>query len=219
MFMVATSTGRWVSRASMGLCDTRCRPARGSATEVTTMNRIGTLLSSAAVLALVCGVAGYATAGKPKKPGPTPVTQLCELSGDAEGEGEVGVNVTAYGDLAMTVGGGTNLAAVLPAGSYSGIGRVLKGRTDSRLDFAFNEDGFRCRLVESGDGPPPIYDSDLCRYRLILEFGLYDRKADLVSFELPTSRARLWDFQQELNEDGDLDPVGAGHVILDVRFE
>ena len=182
------------------------------------MNRLGTFLSSAAILALLSGAAGDATAGKPKKPGPTPVTQSCTLSaGDATGGGNVGISVTAYGDLAMTVGGGTNLAAVLPAGSYSGIGRVLK--KNGRMDFAFNDDGIICRLAESGDGPPPIYDPDVCRYRLILEFGLYDRKADLVRFDLPDSRARLWDFQQELNDQGDLDPVGSGQAILDVQFE
>lgn len=182
------------------------------------MNRLGTVLSSAAVLALVCGAAGNARAGKPdKKPGPKPVTQLCVLSGDATGGGEVGISVTAYGDLAMTVVDSTNLAAVLSAGSYSGIGRVLK--KGGRLDFAFNDDGVICRLAESGDGPPPIYDPNVCRYQLILEFGIYDRKAGLVRFELPTSRARLWDHQQDLNDDGYLDPIATGQAILDVQFE
>ena len=77
------------------------------------MNRLGTLLSSAAVLALVCGVAADA---KPKEPAPTPVTQRCTLSEDATGGGDVGISVTAYGDLAMTVGVGTNLAARPPRG-------------------------------------------------------------------------------------------------------
>lgn len=183
------------------------------------MNRLGTLLSSVTILALACAVAGDATAGKPdKKPGPRPVTQLCALSGDATGGGEVGVSVTAYGSLAMSVLDGTNLAAVLSPNSYSGIGRVLKGKR-SRLDFAFNDDGLTCRLAESGDGPPPIYDPEVCRYQLILEFGIYARKSDLVRFELPTSRARLWDHQQELNDDGYLDPIAAGQAILDVQFE
>ncbi len=183
------------------------------------MRRVGTFLATAAALALVCGVAADATAGKPvKKPGPEPVTQPCVLNGDASGGGEVGVSVTAYGNLEMTVLGGP-LGAVLPAAPYSGIGRVLKDNKRSRLDFAYNDDGLLCRLPESSDGPPPIFDPEVCRYRLILEFGLYERKSDLVRFELPTSRARLWDFTQELNEDGYLDPISTGQANLDVQFE
>ena len=106
---------------------------------------------------------------------------------------------------------GTNLSEVLPAGDYSGTARALKDKKRSRLDFAFNENGGTCRLPESGDGPPPIDDPEVCRYHLILEYGIYDRGGDLVTFRLPDSRVRLWDYQQELNpETGILDPIATG---------
>jgi hypothetical protein len=217
MFMVAASPGEGLAavgtwgRATPSVC-----LVRGSTKEVATMRTLGTLLSSAAALALACGAVADA---KPKKPGPTPVTQPCVLSGDATGGGEVGVSVTAYGNLAMTVSGGTNLAVVLPAGSYSGIGRVLKGKR-SRLDFGFNDDGLSCRLPESADGPPPNTNPEVCQYQLILAYGTYDREADLVVFEgSPDATALLYDRQQSLNEDGFLDPIATGYAILNVQFE
>ncbi len=100
------------------------------------MNRLGTLLSSAAVLALVCGVAANA---KPTKV----TTQACTLleDGDASGEGDVGIDVRSYGPLAMNIlrGGLETLfveGGFSPNGAYSGPGRVLKRQ--GRLDFYFD---------------------------------------------------------------------------------
>jgi hypothetical protein len=145
---------------------------------MTTMNRLGTLLSSAAVLALVCGVAADA---KPSKV----TTQACILLevGDASGEGEVGIDVKSYGPLAMTVlrgelealfaGGGLG-----PNGSYSGPGRVLKRQ--GRLDFYFDLPASDCRPAGWEDEPGP--GTGFCQYRLILLNGVYDRKPDTVEF-------------------------------------
>jgi hypothetical protein len=147
-----------------------------------------------------------------------PVRGEGRLSGDATEGGEVGVNVTTYGVLEMTVLPYTNLAGVLTAGSYFGIGRVLK--KNGRLDFGFNDDGTICRMPVSSDGPPPILDSAVCQHHLILQHGLYDRKADLVVFEgPPDATALLYDYQQDLNENGFLDPIRTGYAILYVEFE
>jgi hypothetical protein len=145
------------------------------------MRRLGTLLSSAAVLALVCGVVADA---KPKKPGPKPATQLCELDGDATGGGQVGINVTTYGTLTMI-----NLEGELddvfiragdfsPNGSYTGQGRVLKRQ--GRLDFSFGVLEPDCRPKEWGEDPGP--GTGICQYQLILLNGVYHRKQDEVVF-------------------------------------
>ena len=184
------------------------------------MRRLGTLLSSAAALALVCGVVADAKPNKQVHARPT-----LRAERRRQRRGEVGINVTAYGDLAMTVVDGTSLAEVLDfaevqdPGHYSGIGRVLKGKS-SRLDFGFNYDGRSCREPGSDDGPPPISDPGICRYHLVVAYGIYDRKADLVVFEgSPDARALLYDRHESLNEDGFLDEIAAGYAILNVQFE
>ena len=141
------------------------------------MNRLGTLLSSAAVLALVCGVAANA---KPTKV----TTQACILDGaDASGEGDVGIDVRSYGLLEMNILSGDLETLFVegdfsPIGSYSGLGRVLKRQ--GRLDFYFDLAAPDCRPGDWDEVPGP--DTDICQYRLILLNGVYDRKADTVWF-------------------------------------
>jgi hypothetical protein len=152
--------------------DVGLRPVRGFAKEVTTMSKLGTLLSFAAILALVCGVAGDAAPTKQ-------FTRPCELSGDATGGGEVGVKAWSYGPLTMTIMSGglqTLFGCVSGSNAYSGPGRVL----DNRLDFYFDpsENPLECGPFEDNDGIPR------CPYRLILLDGVYDQQAETVTFEV-----------------------------------
>jgi len=151
------------------------------------MRQVGTFLATAAVLALVCGVAADATARKPDKPGKpggdAPKTQACTLSGEADGQGVVGVDAKSYGPLTVTalrgmlddvfVAGGFS-----PNGSYIGQGRVLKKQ--GRLDFSFGVTEPECRPKEWGEEPGP--GTGICQYQLILINGVYDRKRDEVAF-------------------------------------
>ena len=130
--------------------------------------RVGVFVASVAVVALVFGVAANA---KPTKQ----FTRPCELTGEAIGEGEVGVKAWSYGPLTMTVlGGGLQTlfvdAGFSPNGDYAGPGRVL----DDRLDLYF-------------DLPASDCQPDDCEYRLILLNGIYDQQADTVEFSAGTN--------------------------------
>lgn len=136
--------------------------------------RVGTFLASVAVVALFFGVAASA---KPSKT----FTRPCELTGDAFGEGEVGVKAWSYGPLTMTVqdGGLQSLfvgGGFSPDGVYVGPGRV----SETRLDLYFDLPESDCRPATSDDPPGP--GTGVCQYRLILLNGVYYRNEDKVEF-------------------------------------
>ena len=170
------------------------------------MRRLGTLLSSAAVLALVCGVVADA---KPSKQ----FTRPCELSGEASGGGEVGVKAWSYGPLTMTILGG-GLQDLLeggglgPNGYYSGPGRVL----DNRLDLYFDDlPDTGCRPKDWEDTPGP--GTGICRYRLILLNGVYDQNADKVEFSTETE-ALLVDYWGEVYGYDPLISEGTANLVV-----
>lgn len=163
------------------------------------MSRLTTMACLGATLGLLLGGPGLAGAGKPDKPGKpgndVPRTQACTLVGDANGSGTVGVDAKSHGPLTMTVGGTLDEVFMCqyfsPEEEYSGQGRVLKKQ--GRLDFWFDETGSDCRPRDWGEP----FGEGICRYRLILYDGLFDRKGDQVFFE--NARAELWD---NLDENG-----------------
>jgi hypothetical protein len=147
------------------------------------MHRLTKVACGAAALALVLGVSRETRAGKPDKPGSDHTnTQACELTGDATGQGQVGVDPKNDGPLEMTVKANTSLADVFAvlgtSGPYSGVGSVFKKQ--GRLDFYFDLPASDCRPAEWGEDPGP--GTGICEYRLILLNGVYARKADRVEF-------------------------------------
>jgi hypothetical protein len=74
---------------------------------------------------------------------------------------------------------------------YYGKARALKRQ--GRFDFEFDEpvNGGAC-TSPGGDEPRP-YSPPLCRYRLIIEDGVYDGQSDDVRFETP-ARVFLYDY-------------------------
>jgi hypothetical protein len=168
-------------------------PKRGGAE----MRRIVTFLVAAAVF---CLFVPLVTAEKPDKPGGggggggdkggRTTTEVCKMSGDIQsivdgtfGEVEVGVTVQRYGPkvdlwLSSALLQGAWAEWELTETTYSGFVRVLK--KDGRLDFVFNKDGSDCRPIKWGDEPP--YADDICSFELILDHGVYDRRADTDLF-------------------------------------
>ena len=143
-------------------------------------------------------LAGFAAGKKPAKPAgqdKAPVLQECAIAADAD-EGSnntIGVNVSSYGPLDITVAEATPLSLVMPWGAtaYSGQARCLKKQ--GRFDLFFGATG--CRPYTDEDGPPDTWNiGEICQYRLIIEEGIYARKADMVVFEFDTAKASLFDY-------------------------
>jgi hypothetical protein len=158
------------------------------------MRRILTILAIGAVF---CLFVPLAVAEKPSKPGggggggghngggsgggSTPTTQNVVIAGQVSSDGavEVGIDVNAYSgeEIPLYLGpdvleGQTDVAE----GSYWGYARLLKARTSSRFDFFFRRSAGTCVAPAGREAPS-------CDYRLILEYGLFDRKADTVTFD------------------------------------
>ena len=144
-------------------------------------------------------LAGFAAGKKPAKPAgqdKAPVLQECDITGDAKttagSDKTIGVNVSSYGPLDITVGAGT-LSNVMPWGAtaYSGQARCLKKQ--GRFDLFFGDSG--CRPYTYEDGPPDTWNiGEICQYRLIIEDGIYARKADMVEFQFETAKASLYNY-------------------------
>jgi hypothetical protein len=157
-------------------------------------SRVARLLGLAAVLVLVCGVAGDA---KPTKQ----FTRPCEVDGDATGAGKVGVKAWSYGPMTMTAL--QNDLAVLFANAsletgqyeYVGRGRVL----DTRLDFYFDATDTGCEPADWGETPGT--DGN-CTYCLILINGVFDQSADAVVFGDATE-ALLYDAGEPVHVGGE----------------
>ena len=156
------------------------------------MRNLSRLACCGAALALMLAVTADVAGGKPGG-GPKPVTQACTLSGDAAGDGNVGITASSSGPLMMDIAVGTQLAMTfsrLGPGEYQGLGRVLKKQ--GRLDFWF-------------DSPtrPTCNDPAVCCYELLLLNGVYDRTKDTVSFGSGTA-AQLVDYcaQEKISPDG-----------------
>jgi hypothetical protein len=159
---------------------------------------------------------GVALAALPVTGAPPALTGVCTFSGDIFGdvppdyvepvEGgpvEIGVSVTAWEllvpgtDQKTTLWLSQNLLndddgqPYLFEGVFYGQARVLK--KDGRFDFDF--DTAPCESPTYGDGNEPPFgdDDDFCRYRLIVQDGIYDRKADTVVWEAG-SRVQLDDY-------------------------
>lgn len=168
------------------------------------MRKLTRLACGGAALALVLGVTADVKAGKPGND--QPKTQACTLTGDAQGAGQVGIDAKSYGPLTMTVEEGTALAAVFVrlgvTEAYSGQGRVLKSQ--GRLDFHFDTPGSECRPIAYGEEPGPGLPAEVCRYHLLLLNGVYNRKANEVEYQAPTTEAQLFDYTI---------PVGSGTLI------
>jgi hypothetical protein len=126
------------------------------------MRRILTILAIGAVF---CLFVPLAVAEKPSKPG-----------GGGGGGGHNGGG-SGGGSIPLYLGpdvleGQTDVAE----GSYWGYARLLKARTSSRFDFFFRRSAGTCVAPAGREAPS-------CDYRLILEYGLFDRKADTVTFD------------------------------------
>ena len=166
------------------------------------MRNFTRLACCGAALALALGVTADVRAGKPGND--QPKTQACTLTGEAEGTGRVGIDAKSYGPLTMTVKNG-QLAIVfdtLGVATYSGRGRVLKSQ--GRLDFHFDIPASECRPIAWGEEPGSLPDG-VCRYHLMLLYGVYDRKKDDVVFQAPGTEAQLFDYDY---------PVGSGLVLI-----
>jgi hypothetical protein len=205
MVVAAAAPDEGFVRAAFPHCHATCCCGRSEALpkEVTMMRRLGTLLSFAAALVLVCGVAGDA---RPTKQ----FTRPCELSGDASGEGEVGVKAFSYGPpMTMSTLQGA-LAALFGAiglteDSYTGPVRVL----EDRLDFYFDtdDDPTNCGPYEDNDDGTPR-----CPYCLLLINGVYDQNEDKVVFATPGTQAFIY------ATDNPASPVSEGTANLVVQF-
>jgi hypothetical protein len=167
------------------------------------MRDLTKIVCCGAALALVLVMTAGVEAGKPGG-GPKPVTQACELTGDATGGGTVGITASSRGPLAMTIAPDTQLAntflALGGAGTYEGSGRVLKKQ--GRLDFWFDIPTDTCRPLEYGEEIPPT-DTTVCCYELLLLNGVYNSKEDTVTFGSGTT-AQLVDYcvNQKISPEG-----------------
>ena len=175
------------------------------------MGNLTRLACSTAALALMLGVTADVGAGKPGSD--QPKKQACTLTGEAEGAGQVGIDAKSYGPLTMTVKSGqlANVFATLGVATYSGQGRVLKSQ--GRLDFHFDIPASDCRPIAWGEDPGDLPEG-VCRYHLLLQNGVYDRKTDDVVFQAGTE-AQLFDYQIPVGE-GTL--IGEGSANLMVLF-
>jgi len=177
------------------------------------MRDLTKLACCGAALALALVMTAGVEAGKPSG-GPKPVTQACELSGDATGGGNVGITASSRGPLTMTIALDTQLASTFGrfggAGTYEGSGRVLKKQ--GRLDFWFDSPADpNCQPLEWGEEIPPV-DPAVCCYELLLLNGVYDSRKDTVWFGSGTV-AQLVDYCG--NEK--ISPAGASADLV-VRF-
>jgi hypothetical protein len=198
-------------------------------------HRLTKVACGAAALALVLGVTAETRAGKPDKPTGTPAndqpkTQACTLGeeGDATGEGQVGIDAKSYGKLTLTLVEGKPLESVFSGAlsdlmTFHGQGRVLKRQ--GYLDFHFDsgdtsQDLVGCRPIEFGEEPGPGLDPDVCQYHLQMLNGVYDRKADTVTFT--NTMAQIFDYRSSMpNEDGSGYKllIGSGSASVLVQFE
>jgi hypothetical protein len=192
-----------------------------------TMRNITKLVCCGAALALMLGVAADVGAGKPDKPDKPghpgqgdPKTQACTLADDSDAtstECTVGVDAKSFGPLGMAIEAGTSLAdtfaALNGAGTYTGLGRVLKRQ--GFLDFTFNTDGSDCRPLEFGEPTGSELPGDVCHYLLQVRYGVYDRKGDSVIFQ----NSLAWLYDHSLPEGGQLISVVGDTANLQFLFE
>lgn len=190
------------------------------------MRNLARLACFGAALALVLGLSRDVGAGKPGSD--EPKTQACTLTGDATGGGVVGIDAKSYGPLTMFVETGA-LAAVFNSAqgpepeqnsypelsvpkTFEGQGRVLKRQ--GRMDFAFNSDSTACRVREWEEEPGPNLDPEVCQYELLIAYGVYDRKADEVTFTAGGNTAQLFDNRIPVGE-GMLIGEGTASLLVD----
>jgi hypothetical protein len=157
------------------------------------MRNFAKLACCGAALGLTLVVTDGTVAAKPGA-APKPVTQACTLSGDATGDGVVGITASSRGPLTMTITAGTQLGDTFTAlgggGEFEGSARVLKKQ--GRLDFWFDVPARVCRPLEYGEEFPPA-DPEVCCYELLLLNGVYYSKQDTVVFGSGTT-AQLVDY-------------------------
>ena len=107
-------------------------------------------------------------------------TEMCKFTGEDVSSAipvAVGIDVKTYGpSILLTLS--PSLAGEY-AGTYWGVARMLK--KDGRLDFYFDPSGTNtnCGALQSNSS------TIVCPDRLILLDGIYDRKANTVSFSQP----------------------------------